>query len=103
MSVERTQTSHRTRYTLRDGSELRCELVFDTGEDGVGPPVWKVLLPGPAGTEDLYSVHEFLGPDAAQLGAWLEPIVGRDAAAELATAVDASPPDTAGWQYPADG
>ncbi len=102
MAVERSHVDHETRYVVRDGTALRCVLAFDTGEGGGGPAVWKILLPGPAGTEDLYGLHEFLRPDAAQLSAWLTPIVGPDAAAELATAVDADPPHAAGWQRLAD-
>jgi hypothetical protein len=103
MTVERTHLSYQTRYAMHDGTALRCVLVFDKGEDGSGPAVWKILLPGPTGTEDLYGVHEFLKPDAAQLRFWLTPIVGPDAAAELATAVDAQPPPDGDWQHPADG
>jgi hypothetical protein len=103
MTVERTNVRRQTRYALRDGTTLRCILTFDKGEDGGGPAVWKILLPGPAGTEDLYGVHEFLKPDAAQLTAWLTPIAGREAAAELAMAVDAKPPPGGGRQRPADG
>ena len=32
--------------------------------------IWKILLPGPDGTEDLYGTHMFADPDAAQLQAW---------------------------------
>jgi len=78
-------------------------LTFDTGQDGGGPAVWKVLLPGPTGTEDLYGTQEFARPDAEQLTAWLAPIVGRDAATELAIAVDADPPHSASWQRMTDG
>jgi hypothetical protein len=88
---------------MRDGAALRCILTFDKGEDGSGPAAWKILLPGPAGTEDLYGSHEFLRPDAAQLTAWLTSVVGADAAAELATAVDTDPPPGSAWQRPAAG
>jgi hypothetical protein len=98
MTVQRTNVGHQTRYAMQDGAARRCILTFDKGEDGGGPAVWKILLPGPAGTEDLYGVHEFLKPDAAQLTAWLTPIVGPDAAAELAMAVDAEPPPGGSWQ-----
>jgi hypothetical protein len=98
MTVERTYVAHQTRYALRDGEALRCVLAFDTGPDGGGPAEWKILLAGPAGNEDRYGSHEFLRPDAAQLIAWLAPIVGPDAATELATAVDADPPHSAAWQ-----
>lgn len=98
MTVERTHIAYETRYALRDRAGLRCVLAFDTGEDGRGPAVWKILLPGPTGAEDLYGTQEFAKPDAAQLTTWLEPIVGQDAATELAAAVDADPPHTADWQ-----
>jgi hypothetical protein len=39
-------------------------------------PIWKILLPGPDGTEDLYATQRFLRPDAEQLRAWLAPVVG---------------------------
>jgi hypothetical protein len=101
VTVERAHIDHLTRYTVRDGAALRCDLVFDTGEAGIGPAEWKILLPGPEGTEQLYGVHRFMRPDAAQLTNWLTPIVGPDAAAELAEAVDANPPHDADWQRPA--
>jgi hypothetical protein len=103
MTVERTHISHETRYTLRDGGALRCVLALDTGQDGAGPAVWKILLPGPGGTEDLYGTKRFPKPDAAQLTAWVAPIVGRDAATELVGAVDADPPHITDWQRPAAG
>jgi hypothetical protein len=103
MTVERTHTSHETQYALRDGGALRCILVFDAGEDGGGPAAWKILLPGPDGTEDLYGAREIVRPNAAEITAWLTPMVGADAAAELARAVDASPPRAAGWPHGADG
>jgi hypothetical protein len=61
------------------------------------PAVWKVLLAGPGGTEDLHGTHRFIRPDADQLRGWLTAIVGFDHAVELARAVDAAPPPTAGW------
>jgi hypothetical protein len=103
MTVEKIHTGHETRYAVRDGAASGSVLVFDAGEDGGGPAAWKILLPGQAGTEDLYGARELLRPDAAQLIAWLTPIVGEDAAAELARAVDASPPRASGWQRRADG
>jgi hypothetical protein len=103
MAVERTHIAHQTRYELRQGTALRGVLAFDAGEEGEGPAVWKILLPGPAGREDLYGTREFRGPDAARLSAWLTPIVGGEAAAELVTAVDADPPPAAGWQRTTDG
>ena len=51
----------------------------------------------------MYGTREFARPDAAQLTAWLAPIVGRDAATELAAAVDADPPHATDWQHSADG
>jgi hypothetical protein len=87
MTIERTHLAHETRYVLRDGTDRRCILAFDTGPDGAGPAVWKILLPGPTDTEDLYGTQEFARPDAARLTAWLAPTVGRDAASELAMAV----------------
>jgi len=41
------------------------------------PATWKILLPGPSGTEDLYGTQRFLDPDAAQLQAWLSPACPR--------------------------
>jgi hypothetical protein len=102
MTVERSHIGHLTRYTVRDGAAVRCDLAFDTGEGGTGPAEWKILLPGPAGDEELYGVHRFMRPDAAQLTNWLTPIVGLDAAAELAEAVDADPPDDADWEHSGD-
>lgn len=99
MTVERSYAGCAVRFTLLDGGTVRCVLAFDTGEEGSGPAVWKILLPGPTGTQDLLSVHEFLRPDAAQLTAWLTPVVGAEAATELAKAVDADPPATADWQH----
>jgi hypothetical protein len=62
------------------------------------PATWKILLPGPGGTEDLSGTQRFTSPDAAQLQAWLTRIVGRDRAAELADAVAAAPPRPAAWR-----
>jgi hypothetical protein len=62
------------------------------------PAVWKVLLPSAGGAEDLHSTHRFLRPDTGRLTTWLTPIVGTDHAAELADAVNATPPPTAGWR-----
>jgi hypothetical protein len=96
VTVERTQAGHRTRYELRDNAALRCVLTY--GGPGIEPAAWKILLPGPGGTEDLYGTEQFLTPDARQLQAWLSPIVGARHAAELADAVDADPPLTSGWE-----
>ncbi len=103
MKIERSHIGHETRYVARDGDALRCVLAFDTGEEGSGPAAWKILLPSAAGTEDLYGSHNWLEPDAARLTAWLAPIVGADAAAELGAAVDADPPHAAAWRRAADG
>jgi hypothetical protein len=95
MSVERTYANHQTRYALRDGAQLSGVLTWSAapGEPGI----WKILRPGPGGTEDLYGTRQFISPDAAQLRAWLRHFVGDDRAAELAMAVDEAPPPTAGW------
>ena len=101
MPVERTHAGHRTRYALRDGGALVCALTFG------GPireqPVWKILLPGPNGTEDLYATGRFLRPDAEQLRAWLAPIVGAGHAATLAEAVNAEPPHAVSWERRGSG
>ena len=65
------------------------------------PATWKILLPGPGSTEDLYGTERFPDPDASRLQAWLSPIVGSDHAAELADAVDAAPPPAA-WRPRSD-
>jgi hypothetical protein len=102
MTVDRTYIAHQTRYALRDGAALRCVLTFDTGTGG-GPALWTILLAAPARNQDRYGTHEFVRPDAAQLTAWLTPIVGEDMATELVTAVDADPPHSADWQYRTNG
>ena len=99
MSVERTHAGHQTRYELRDEGGLSCVLTY-TADPG-DPSTWKILLPGPGGTEDLYGTQRFPSPGAAQLTAWLSPIVGPDRAAQLAAAVGTAPPPPAGWT--ADG
>ncbi|HEY6494697.1 MAG TPA: hypothetical protein VIZ43_15595 [Trebonia sp.] len=96
MSVQRIHTGHQTRYEVRNGSGLHCALTY-TAEPGE-PAVWKVLLPGPDGTEDLYGTHEFGDPDAAQLRAWLGSHLDDGDAAELTAAVDAAPPASAAWR-----
>jgi hypothetical protein len=68
------------------------------GQPEIEPAAWKILLPGPGGTEDLYGTGKFRAPDAPQLKAWLTPIVGAGAAAELSDAVDSQPPRTSGWE-----
>jgi hypothetical protein len=96
MSVGRTHAGHQTRYELRDGTGLSCLLTYTADPDE--PATWKVLLPGPGGTQDLYGTQRFAEPGPAELLGWLEPIVGRDHAAELAGAVDAAPPPPAAWR-----
>jgi len=103
MTVERAHFAHETRYSLLDSATVRCVLAFDTGGNGGGPAVWKVLIPGPAGTQDLYGTQEFVQPDLGQLTGWLAPIVGQDAATDLASAVDADPPHASGWRPSANG
>ena len=96
MSVARSHVGHQTRFELRGEAGLSCVLTYtaDPGE----PAIWKILLPGPGGTEDLYGTQQFAQPDAARLRAWLTPIVGGDQATELAAAVDAAPPAPAAWK-----
>ena len=101
MSVERTHAGHQTRYALRDGAALVCALTL--GGPAGEPAAWKILLPGPGGTEDLYGTERFLTPDAQQLRAWLTPIVGAGNAAKLADSVDAAPPPTSAWKGHASG
>jgi hypothetical protein len=96
MTVERTYTGHQARYELRDQDGLSCVLTYTAAPDE--PATWKILLPGPGGTEDLYGTHRLPDPDAERLEAWLSPIVGGDRAAELARAVDAAPPLSASWK-----
>ena len=84
MSVERTHAGHQTRYELREEAGLSCVLTYTADPDE--PATWKILLPGPGGTEDLYGTQRFPDPDAARLQAWLSPIVGSGHAAELARA-----------------
>ena len=78
MSIERTHIGHQTRYELRDQAGLSCVLTYTADPDE--PATWKILLPGPGGTEDLYGTQRFISPDAAQLQAWLTRIVGADRA-----------------------
>jgi hypothetical protein len=51
MSVEKSHVGHQTRFELRNEAGLSCVLTYtaDPGE----PAIWKILLPGPGGTEDL--------------------------------------------------
>ena len=96
MTVERTHADHQTRYALDEGAGLSCVLTYTAVADE--PATWKILLPGPGGTEDLYGTQRFISPDAAQLQAWLSRIVGADRATELADAVEAAPPQPAAWR-----
>jgi hypothetical protein len=96
VTVERTQVGHETRYTLREGDLLSCVLTY--GEFENVPPSWKILLPGPTGTEDLHGTRRFPEPDASLLRGWLAAIVGAERADALAEAVDAEPPRTSGWR-----
>ena len=95
MNVARTHAGRQTRYELRDQAGLSCVLTYTADPDE--PATWKILLPGTGGAEDLYGTQRFPAPDAAQLTAWLSPIVGPGRAAELARAVDTAPPPPAGW------
>jgi kynureninase len=72
MSVERTQRGHQIRYELRHDAALVGVLIF--GQPEIDPAAWKMLLPGPGGTEDLYGTERFQAPDARQLRAWLTPV-----------------------------
>jgi hypothetical protein len=96
MSIERTYAGHQTRYELRHQGGLSCVLIYTAERDAIA--VWKILLPGPGGIEDLYGTRQLPDPDSAQIRAWLTPIVGADHAAELASAVDSAPPPPATWQ-----
>ena len=42
---------------------MSCVLTYATDPDE--PATWKILLPGPGGTEDLYGTERFPDPDAA--------------------------------------
>jgi hypothetical protein len=96
MNVERTHVGHQTRYELSDKAGLSCVLTY-TADPGQ-PAIWKVLLPGPDRTEDVYGTQRFPDPNAAAIEAWLDPIIGPERAAELANAVEAGPPQPATWQ-----
>jgi hypothetical protein len=96
MTVTRTEVDHGISYQLSDDGGPRCRLVYATDPDE--PAVWKLLLPGPGETEDLYATEQFIDADAAKLKDWLSPYIGDAEATELADAVDADPPLTAGWQ-----
>jgi hypothetical protein len=96
MTVDRTLADHQTRYELHDDAGVSSTLTF-TAEPGE-PATWKILLPGPDGTEDLYGTERFLDPDAERLQSWLSPLIGNDRATEFADAVDAAPPPEAAWK-----
>jgi hypothetical protein len=96
MTVDRTYANHQTRYELHGDTGLAAVLTYSAAPDE--PATWKILLPGPGGTEDLYGTRQTPAPDASWLQAWLTAIVGGDQAAELAVAVDAAPPPPAGWR-----
>ena len=96
MSVERTHVGHQTRYELRGESGMSCLLTYTADPDE--PATWKILLPGPGGTWDLYGTQRFAEPDAARLQAWLSPVVGGDHAAALAAAAEDAPPLAAAWR-----
>jgi hypothetical protein len=96
MPVNRTHVGHQTRYELRQDGKLSCAVTYT--EDPEGPAIWKVLLPGPDGIEDVYAAEQFVNPDAEQLKAWLDPLVGKHHAAELTAAVDKEPPPPARWE-----
>jgi hypothetical protein len=97
MTVDRTHDlARQTRYVLKGDSGLACVLTYTAAPDE--PAIWKVLRPGPGGTEDLYSTRRVAAPDARWLQAWLTPVVGAGQAAELAEAVDAAPPPAAYWR-----
>jgi hypothetical protein len=100
MTVERTHVGHQTRYEISDSAGFACALTYTA--DPQEPATWKILLPGPADTEDVYGTQQFADPDAARLQAWLGPLVGNDRAAQLAEAVDAAPPPPAGWSPRSD-
>lgn len=97
MTVERTHDmNHQTRYELHGDAGLACILTYTAEPDE--PATWKILLPGPGGTEDLCGTQRIPTPDAGRLQAWLTPIIGGDRAAELAAAVDAAPLPAAAWK-----
>ena len=96
MTVDRMHLGHQTRYELHDDTGLASVLTYTAAPDE--PAVWKILLPGPGGTEDLYGTQQTPTPDAGWLQAWLTPVIGPDHAAELTDAVDAAPPPAAAWK-----
>jgi len=96
MAVQRTFANHQTAYELDDDSGLSCVLTYTAVPDE--PAVWKILMPGTDGKEDLFGTREFPSPDYAQLQGWLAAVIGEERAAELAGAVDAAPPPPSGWR-----
>jgi hypothetical protein len=51
MTVDRSHMNHQTRYELHGDAGLACVLTYTAPPDE--PATWKILLPGPGGTEDL--------------------------------------------------
>jgi hypothetical protein len=96
VAVQRTFANHQTTYELRDDSGLSCVLTYTAAPDE--PATWKILMPGPDGTEDLFGARQFPNPDSAQLQSWLSAVIGAERAAELADAVDAAPPPPSAWR-----
>ena len=63
MTVERTHDmNHQTRYELHGDAGLACILTYTAEPDE--PATWKILLPGPGGTEDLCGTQRIPTPDA---------------------------------------
>jgi len=56
MTVQRTSANHKTTYELHDGSGLSGVLTYTAAPDG--PAIWKILMPGPEGTEDLFGTSQ---------------------------------------------
>jgi hypothetical protein len=98
MTIDRIQAGDQTRYVLRSGGTESCMLTYGAAESA--PDLWKILLPGPEGTDAIYGTEQFLTPDAGRLRSWLASVVGADRAAELTNAVNAQPPLTSGWIWP---
>jgi hypothetical protein len=96
MTVTKSVIDHGVMYELRDDTGFRCALAYTADPDE--PAVWKILLPGPGDTRDLYATEEFPNPDAKRIEGWLSPFVGDQNAAELADAVEADPPLPSGWR-----
>jgi len=99
MTVLRSHADHQTRYELRDDDDAFVAALTYTA-DPSEPATWKILLPGPGGTEDLYGTQRITAPDAGRVRSWLTPLIGEERAGELAGAVDTSPPPTASWSAP---